>query len=131
MSIKAVVISKSLTDVYVKFYGVDGTASLNLTTDMLGDNEELDGPIQKVNIVSLFWTGDLNAVSYINRNNERIFTLQANTVSNINLSEQGFRSDPTNNTFGFDFAQNSVQGECWIKLKKMSGYKRIKQPYMP
>lgn len=123
MAVTITVVSKTYNAVLVKVAGSAGSATLNLTTDILATNEALNGAVQKVNIESLFWTGDLDSAISINRNSTRLYSLQSNTISNINLTEAGFATDPINNTYPLVFTVTGTNMELWIKLKKISGYK--------
>lgn len=130
MAVIARVISKSLVDVYVKVSGIDGTSTLNLTTDLLCGSDELDGKTPEVNVMALFWTGDLGGLITIDRNNERLYSVQTNTVGNISLTENGFCPDNVNNTSDLKFTINSAQCELWVKLKKVAGFKAKPQAFM-
>ena len=128
MAVTITVVSKTYSDVVVKVAGTAGSATLNLTTDILAVNEALNGATQKVNIGSMFWSGDLDCTIQINRNSVRSYSLQANTISNVNLSEYGFATDPINNTYPLVFTVTGTGNmELWIRLKKVSGYKNTDQ----
>jgi hypothetical protein len=58
MAVTITVVSKTYSDVVVKVAGTAGSATLNLTTDILAVNEALNGATQKVNIANLFWSGN-------------------------------------------------------------------------
>lgn len=128
MAVTITVVSKTYSDVVVKVAGTAGSATLNLTTDILAVNEAVNGATQKVNIANMFWSGDLDCSMQIARNAVRMYTLQSNTISNVNLTESGFATDPINNTYPLVFtATGTGNMELWVRLKKVSGYKNTDQ----
>lgn len=128
MAVTITVVSKTYSDVVVKVAGTAGSATLNLTTDILAVNEAVNGATQKVNIANMFWSGNADCTIAIDRNSVRSYTFQSNTIGSINLTEAGFANDSINNTYPLVFTVTGAGNmELWVRLKKVSGYKNTDQ----
>lgn len=122
------IIKHTPIDVVVK---VDGTAeaeTIDLDVDLLHSTQELDGATQTVVITGLTWTGAANGIITITRNSEVITTLQANAAGFLHFSGQDMVPDNVNSTSDIVVTISGAQAECWIRMKKLSGYKSKFEP---
>lgn len=111
------------TEAVVKIAGVGGTATIDLTTDILASTQALDGATQKVNITGITWTGADNGIVDINRNGVRVATLPTSGANTFNFDGQTLPPENTQNTSNIVVNVTAlIQAEVWIKLRKVSGY---------
>lgn len=113
----------------VKVYGSQGSATINLDTDLLTANQQIDSSKpRKVTICSLYWLGDADVVIEVVRNSVVIATMQANAGGMMPFGAIG-SSFVDNIEDGSDIVVNIVggsgtkNGQLWISLTKNSGYK--------
>lgn len=82
----------------------------------------LDGAVQTVNIVGLSWSGAATGVISISRNSVVVATLQTNTPGTLDFSGNVMPPDVIENTKDIVVTISGAQAECWLKLRKVSGY---------
>jgi hypothetical protein len=117
-------IKKSNIDVVAK---VSGTAGTTVTIDLenlVVPNEYING-IPTVDLTGVSFTGHYLTVLTVKRNNKVLLSLPATGASFLNLSGQDFPSDNSNNTADLVVSITGGQGECWLRLKKVSGYETV------
>lgn len=85
--------------------------------------QKLDGATQRVNITALTWSGAANGVVAITRNGVTIATLQANSPNFLEFEGQDMVNDSVSNDQDITVTISGAQAECWIKMKKVSGWK--------
>ena len=112
----------------VKVAGDGGTATIDLSVDLLNPGLVLDGNTQTVNIVGLVWTGSTGGIVTISRNNVVVMTLQANAAGMLFFDGQTMVAESTENTSDIVVTISGAQAECWLKLRKVSGYKTTVEP---
>jgi len=88
----------------------------------------LDGSTQAVNITGVNWTGGTGGVITITRNNVVVMTLQSAAAGMIFFDGQTMPPENTENTSDIVVSVSGAQSECWIKLRKVSGYKTTIEP---
>ena len=124
MAIAKTIIKKTYGEALVKVAGPAGSATISLATDLLSTNSELeDGGTPTVNIAAVTWTGAANAVITITRNSVIVMTLNAGASGFLDFGGQIFPPDPIGNTSDIVVTISGGQAECWIRLRKVSGYK--------
>lgn len=118
------ILKKTEKDCCVKISGPAGTVeTITLATDLLTDREiPTPGADQVVNIIGLTWTGELDTMSQIVRNGVVITSMQANTTGQFDFEGQGMSPDTVENTSDLVVTITGGQSECWIRLRKVSGY---------
>lgn len=107
----------------IKVAGTAGSATIDLQTDLVATTQELDGDTQTVNIIGVVWTGDTNGVAQITRNSAVITTLQANAAGALEFGGQAMIPETIENTKDITVTISGAQTECWIRVRKVSGYK--------
>ena len=114
------ILKKSSKDCCIKISGPAGTTeTITLDSDLLLDDEIVSpSKSPKVNIVALTWTGALDSVSQIKRNNVIVSTMQANTTGQFDFEGQGMCPDNVENTSDLVVTIYGSQGECLIRLSK-------------
>ena len=118
------ILKKSERDCCVKISGPAGTTeTISLGVDLLTDREILTpGEDQRVNIIGLTWTGVLDSMSQISRNGVVVTSMQANTTGQFDFEGQGMSPDSSENDGDLVVTITGGQSECWIRLRKLSGY---------
>jgi hypothetical protein len=106
----------------VKVAGTDAAATIDLSTDLLASTQALDGETQTVNIVGLVWTGATNGIITLTRNSVVVATLQANAAGSLDFGGQQMIPETINNTSDVVVTISGAQAECWVRLRKVSGY---------
>lgn len=122
----------------VKVYGNNGSATIELDSDLLRSNQERDvsRPL-KVSILQLQWTGDPDVKIEVVRNNVVVATMICNPHGSL-LFGQNFvdnvedESDIVVNMYdGKDsrsLLYGSGKGHLWMSLSKNSGFKQKYEP---
>jgi hypothetical protein len=123
MAVVKTVLKNVNQETVIKVAGTAAAATIDLQTDILASTQELDGATQTVNIVGLIWTGDANGVVQISRNSVIIATLQANAAGALEFGGQAMIPETIQNTSDIVVTISGAQAECWIRVKKVSGYK--------
>jgi hypothetical protein len=104
------------------------SATISLADDLVAAGQALDGEEQSVNITGVTWTGSLGSTITISRNNVVIMTLQANAAGALDFGGQNMIPDSINSTSDIVVTVGTGQAECWLKLRKVSGYKTTVEP---
>lgn len=123
MAVVKTVLKASDNEAVVKVAGTAAAATIDLSADLLSANQVLDGATQTVSISGLQWTGGTDGIVEIKRNNVVIATLQANAGGALEMNGQMMIPDSVNSTYNLVVTISGAQCECWIRLKKVSGYK--------
>ena len=114
---------KTYGEALVKVAGTDGNVTINLDTDLLSTSEVLSGVTPTVNIAAVTWTGSVAGIITITRNNVVVMTLNAGASGFLDFGGQIFPPDSTENTSDIVVTISGGQAECWIRLRKVAGYK--------
>jgi hypothetical protein len=123
MAVTKTVLKNVNQETVIKVAGTAAAATIDLQTDVLASTQELDGVTQTVNIVGLIWTGAANGIVEISRNSVVIATLQANAAGALEFGGQAMIPETIQNTSDIVVTISGAQAECWIRVKKVSGYK--------
>lgn len=128
MPVVKTVMKKTHQEAIVKVAGTADTSTINLTTDLLASGQVLDGATQSVNIVGVMWSGAPTGQIQIRRNNVVIKTMIADSADYHDYSGQDMCPENINNTFPIVVVVSGAQAECWLKLRKVGGYKTTIEP---
>lgn len=123
MAVVKTVLKSTEQEAVVKVAGTAAAATITLATDILAASQALDGETQTVNIVGLVWTGATDGIIQITRNSVVIATLQANAAGALDFSGQAMIPETISNTHNIVVTISGAQAECWVRLRKVSGYK--------
>lgn len=129
MPVAKTFLRKTHQEAVVKVAGTAATATINLATDLLpAAGQVLNGDTQNVAIVGVSWSGNTDGVITITRNSIVVMTLQANAAGMLYFDGQTMPLDTTEATSNIDIAISGAQCECWLKLRKISGYRTTIEP---
>lgn len=122
MAVTKTVIKLTDSEVVVKIAGSAAAATIDLQTDLLTAQQALEAT-QVVNITGVSWTGEVGHTVTIDRNGTRVMTLNSGAAGNLTFDGQTMTPDNVANTSDLVVTMGGTgQGECWIKLRKVSGY---------
>lgn len=107
-------------DAAVKVYGNSGSVIIPLA-DLSNGFQVSDTP--KVSITSIVWTGGIDGVITIKRNNVIVMTLQTGAAGALEFSGQMMLPDDVESDSDIEVLVNNIQCELWLKLRKVDGYK--------
>lgn len=123
MAVVKTVLKNVNQEAVIKVAGTDGSAVIDLQADIVATTQELDGATQTVNIVGLIWTGATNGIIQITRDATIIATLQAGAAGALEFGGQAMIPETIENTKDITVTISGAQSECWIRVKKVNGYK--------
>ena len=131
-----VILKKTHQEAIVKVAGTAATETISLTADLLPTTQVLGATgAQTVNIAGVTWTGAANGVVTISRGGVGVsgatgvvMTLQANSCNQLDFSGQAMIPDSIGSTSNIEVAISGAQAECWLKLRKVSGYVTTVEP---
>jgi hypothetical protein len=123
MAVVKTVLKNVNQEAVIKVAGTAAAATIDLSTDLVASTQALDGETQTVNIVGLVWTGATNGIIEITRNSVVIATLQANAAGALDFAGQQMIPETISNTSDIVVTISGAQAECWIRVKKVGGYK--------
>lgn len=123
MAVVKTVLKNSESEAVVKVAGTADTAVIALATDLLASSQALDGSTQTVTINGVQWTGAEGGVITITRDSVVIMTIQTTASGALEMNGQMMSPDSINATDDISVAISGAQSECWLRLKKVSGYK--------
>jgi hypothetical protein len=107
----------------IKVAGTAAAATIDLQTDIVAPTQVIDGATQTVNIIGVVWTGAADGIVEISRGGTIITTLQANAAGALEFGGQAMIPETINNTSDIVVTISGAQAECWIRVRKVSGYK--------
>lgn len=123
MAVTKTVLKQTHQETVVKVSGTDGSATIELDTDLIFAQQEVDGSTQVVNIIGVMWSGADAGQVQITRGGSVVKTMLAATADYHDYSGQDMCPESTNNTADIVVTISGAQAECWLKLRKVSGYK--------
>lgn len=123
MAVVKTILKVSDNEAVVKVAGISGSATVNLATDLLGVNEVVDGSEQFVSIAGVQWSGDTDGVIKISRDGTNVIILQTSSPGQFDMLGQMLTPDTTNATKNVVVTISGAECQCWVRLKKVSGYK--------
>jgi hypothetical protein len=122
MAVVKTILKNTNQEAVVKVAGTAAAATIDLSVDLLATTQALDGATQTVNITGLVWTGASGGVITITRNSVVITTLQAAPYGAVDFTGQMMIPDTIGNTQDIVVTISGAQAECWVRLRKVSGY---------
>lgn len=128
MATAKTIMRKTHGEAVVKVAGTAAAETISLANDLLPTGQALDGDTQAVNIIGVTWTGASDGIVSIARNGVVVMTLQANAAGQMDFGGQMMIPDSINQTKDIVVTISGAQAECWLKLRKVSGYKTLIQP---
>ena len=123
MAVTKTVIKNTHQESIVKVAGTAASATIDLQTDILPTAQALDGDTQTVNIVGVMWSGATGGQVQITRNGTIVKTMVTDAADYHDYSGQDMCPETTDNTSDIVVTISGAQAECWLKLRKVGGYK--------
>lgn len=123
MAVVKTILKNTEQDAVVKVAGTAAAATITLATDLLSTRQALDGATQTVTIAGLQWSGAPDGIITISRNSVVIATLQTTAAGALEMNGQMMIPDSIEATSDIVVTISGAQSECWIRLKKVGGYK--------
>lgn len=123
MAVTKTILKNVNQETVIKVAGTAGAATIDLQTDLVANTQVVDGATQTVNIVGLIWTGATDGIVQIARDGTIIATLQANAAGALEFGGQAMIPETVENTKDITVTISGAQAECWIRVKKVGGYK--------
>lgn len=128
MPVVKTVLKKVHQEAVVKVAGTAAAATIDLSADLVAAGQALDGDTQNVVITGTVWTGNTDGVITITRGGVTVMTLQANAAGALEFGGQSMIPDTVGATDDIVVTISGAQAECWLKLRKVSGYKTTVEP---
>lgn len=128
MAIVKTILKKTHQEAVVKVAGTAAAGTVALATDLLPTGQALDGGTQTVNIVGVTWTGATGGIITITRNSVVVMTLQTDAAGALDFGGQMMLPDTIQNTSDVVVTISGAQAECWLRLRKVGGYKTTVEP---
>lgn len=128
MAVVKTVLKNTNQEAVVKVAGTAAAATIDLNADIVASTQVADDGAQTVNIIGLVWTGAAGGVITITRNSVVITTLQANAAGALDFSGQQMIPETINNTHDVVVTISGAQAECWVRLRKVTGYTTKVEP---
>jgi hypothetical protein len=128
MAVTKTVMKKVHQEAIIKVAGTDAAATIDLSADLVAAGQALDGATQKVSIVGVTWTGAADGIITITRNSVVVMTLQANAAGALYFDGQTMIPENIEEASDIVVTISGAQAECWLKLRKVSGYKTTIEP---
>lgn len=122
MAVVKTVLKNTNQEAVVKVAGNAAAATIDLNADIVANTQVADDGDQTVNIIGLVWTGAVDGIITITRNDVIITTLQAGAAGALDFSGQQMIPETINNTHDVVVAISGAQAECWVRLRKVTGY---------
>lgn len=121
MAVTKTILKNHNQSTVVKVGGTDGSATIDLQTDLLASSQALDGATQAANIVSITTSGLIGSSITITRGGVPVMAFAPENSGKIQLNEAGF-VDTQNNTDDLVVTVAGAEAHIYITLHKVSGY---------
>jgi hypothetical protein len=128
MAVTKTVIKNTNQESVVKVAGTAAAATIALATDLLATTQALQGGTQTATIVGVTWTGAIGGIVTITRNAVVVMTLQADAAGTLDFGGQNMVPDNIGSTSDIVVTISGAQAECWLKIRKTSGYATKVEP---
>lgn len=122
MAVVKTVLKLSERDAVVKVAGDAGSQTIDLRTDLKRSNEFVNGQTQRVAISGVQWTGTIDAVVTVVRNDVTIMTLNCGASGSLEMQGQMMIPDDIQDDKDIVITITGTAAECWLRLKKTDGY---------
>lgn len=123
MAVVKTIMKNTHQETIVKVAGTDGSATIDLQTDLVNPSQVVDGATQTVSIVGVMWSGATGGQIQLTRNNVIIKTMVAESGDYHDYSGQDMCPETIEAESDIVVTISGAQAECWLKLRKVSGYK--------
>jgi hypothetical protein len=128
MAVTKSILKNTHQEAVVKVAGTAASATIDLSSDLVNTGLALDGETQTVNIVGVMWSGASGGTVQIARNSVVVKTMVTDSADYHDFTGQDICPDTTENTSDIVVTISGAQAECWVKLRKVGGYKTTIEP---
>jgi len=125
MAVVKTILKNVAQEAIVKVSGTDAAATIALATDLLSVGQALNGETQTAVIAGVTWTGGADGIITITRNSVVVMTLQANAAGFLDFSGQDMIPDSIGSTSSIVVTISGAQCSCWLRVRKIGGYKTM------
>ena len=122
MAVIKTILKNTNQETVIKVSGTAGVATINLATDLLAATQALAGGVQTVNIATVQWVGLSAATITITRNAVNVLTLPGGGADYLEFAEGAGFVESTENTSNISVTIAGAEAQCYLVLRKVSGY---------
>lgn len=122
MAVTKTVLKNTNQESVVKVAGTAAASTIDLSVDLLAGTQALDGETQAVNIVGVQWVGLPNATITISRNGTNVLTLPGGGGDSLDFANGQGYAETTANTSDIVVTIAGAEAQCYLTLRKVSGY---------
>ena len=122
MAVVKTVMKNTPVEAVVKVQGTAAAATISLATDLLGSTEVIEGT-PSASISGVVWSGGTDGIIQITRNSVVIMTLQTTAAGMMEFNGQMMIPDNIEAASDIVVTISGAQCECWLRIKKNTGYK--------
>jgi hypothetical protein len=121
MSVTKTVLKKTHQEAIVKVSGTAGSATIDISADLLSHNQALSGDTVKVDIVGAMVGGLLTNAITVTRNAVPILAFAGENNGTFDFEGQGFR-DTIQNDQNIVVNIAGAEGHIYLTLRKVAGF---------
>lgn len=99
-----------------------GTETIDLQSEIVATTQEISGPTQTVNIVGIEYTGLTGSTITIVRNGVTVTSILAEGHDAVGLAAGFGFVESTENTSDITVTIGAANAQCYLTLRKVSGY---------
>ena len=121
MAVTKTILKKTHQEAIVKVNGTAGSATIDITADLLSHNQALSGDTVRVDIVGCMVGGLLSNAITVVRNSVPILAFAGENNGTFDFEGQGFR-DETQNTQNITVTIAGAEGHIYLTLRKSAGF---------
>lgn len=122
MAVAKTILKNTNQESVVKIAGTAASSTIDLSVDLLASQQALDGATQRVNIAGVQWVGLPEATITIARNSVNILTLPGGGADYIEFAAGSGFVDNIENTSDIVVTIAGAEAQCYLVLRKVSGY---------
>ena len=122
MAVRKTILKNTNQEAVVKVAGNSGNTTIDLSTDLVAGTQVASGDTQTVNIVGIRWVGlSGSSIAFI-RNSVNVLTMPGDAPNGLGMAEGNGFVDTEQNTHDITVAITGAEAQCYITLRKASGY---------
>jgi hypothetical protein len=121
MAVTKTIVKKTSSEAIVKIGGTSGSATIDISADLLSHNQALSGDTVRVDIVGAMVTGLLTSAITVVRNSVPVLAFAGENSGTFDFEGQGFR-DETQNNQNIVVSISGAEGHIYLTLRKSAGF---------
>jgi hypothetical protein len=123
MAVTKTILKNTNQESVVKVAGTAAASTIDLSVDLLAGTQALDGDTQRVSIIGVQWAGLNNSTITITRNSVNILTLNGADAGDLEFGTGYGFVDNIENASDIVVTIAGAEAQCYLTLRKTSGYK--------